>query len=219
VALTADSPSLPRRELRRAEAVARAIGIRHVVRATGEMGLEAYRRNDPDRCYWCKHTLFETCAAVAAELGLGEVAYGYTADDVGDHRPGHRAASEQQVRSPLLEAGLGKAGLRAIARVLGLEVWDKPAAPCLSSRIPYGSLVSRDKLARIETMEDLLDGMGFRVFRARFDGRAMRIELAADEMAAATDEVRARIAARAAEIGVDSVSVDPRGYRSGGAAR
>jgi len=216
VAFTADSPSLPRRELRRAKAVADGVGIRHLVRATTEMDLEAYRKNDRDRCYWCKHTLFDVCEGVARELGLGEIAYGYTADDVGDHRPGHRAATEFGIRSPLLEAGLGKPAIREIARALGLEVWDKPAAPCLSSRIPYGSPVDDGKLARIEAMEDLLDAMGFRLFRARFDGREMKIEVGADEIArAAAPEARQRMLALAEAQGVPLVTLDLEGFRSG----
>ena len=216
VAFTADSPSLPRRELKRAIAVARAIGIAHEVRRTAEMDLDAYRRNDRDRCYWCKHTLFDVCAHVAREMGLAEIANGFTADDMGDYRPGHRAASEAGVRSPLLEAGLGKPAIRAVARALGLEVWDKPAAPCLSSRIPYGSAVSEDKLARIEAVEDLLDEMGFRVCRARFDGREMRIEVPVAEIPRASSlEVRERIEDLARRLGVASVTVDREGFRSG----
>lgn len=215
-ALTADSPSMPRRELRRAKSVAAFIGVTHVVRQTSEMDKGAYRENGRDRCYWCKHTLFDVCAAVARELGFAEVAYGYTADDVGERRPGHRAAGEFGVRSPLLEAGLRKAEIRAVAQALGLEVWDKPAAPCLSSRIPYGSEVSVDKLARIEAVEDLLDELGFRLFRARFDGREMRIEVGADEIErAASADVRARLVARAAEAGVALVTLDLDGFRSG----
>jgi uncharacterized protein len=144
------------------------------------------------------------------------VAYGYTADDVGEHRPGHRAAGEFGVRSPLLEAGLRKDEIRAVARLLGLEVWDKPAAPCLSSRIPHGSAVSAEKLATIEAVEDLLDEMGFRLFRARFDGREMRIEVGVDEIArAASAEVRQRLLARASEVGVPLLTLDLEGFRSG----
>jgi uncharacterized protein len=215
-AFTADSPSMPRRELRRAKSVAASIGVTHVVRQTSEMDLDAYRENGRDRCYWCKRTLFDVCDAVARELRLAEIAYGYTADDVGEHRPGHRAAGESGVRSPLLEAGLRKAEIRAVAQALGLEVWDKPAAPCLSSRIPYGSEVSTGKLARIESMEDLLDELGFRLFRARFDGREMRIEVGRDEIErAASADVRARLLARSAEAGVPLVTLDLDGFRSG----
>jgi pyridinium-3,5-biscarboxylic acid mononucleotide sulfurtransferase len=215
-AFTADSPSMPRRELRRAVAFAAGIGVVHVVRQTSEMALPAYRENDRNRCYWCKHTLFDVCERVAGELGFTEVAYGYTADDVGEHRPGHRAATEFGVRSPLLEAGLRKAEIRAVAQALGLEVWDKPAAPCLSSRIPYGSEVSVEKLGRIEAVEDLLDEMGFRLFRARFDGREMRIEVGVTEIErAASAEVRARILALAQRLGVPLVTLDLEGFRSG----
>lgn len=215
-AFTADSPSMARRELRRARALAAGLGVTHIVRATSEMDLPAYRENDRNRCYFCKHTLFDVCEGVARELGFAAVAYGYTADDVGEHRPGHRAATEFGVRSPLLEAGLRKPEIRALARELGLEVWDKPAAPCLSSRIPYGSEVSAEKLARIEAVEDLLDEMGFRVFRARYDGREMRIEVGAPEIERAVSaEVRGRILARAREIGVFLVTVDLEGFRSG----
>ena len=215
-AFTADSPSMPRRELRRAVAFAAGIGVAHVVRPTSEMALDAYRENDRNRCYWCKHTLFDVCERVACELGFNQVAYGYTADDVGEHRPGHRAATEFGVRSPLLEAGLRKVEIRAVARALQLEVWDKPAAPCLSSRIPYGSEVSVDKLGRIEAVEDLLDEMGFRLFRARFDGREMRIEVGVSEMErAASVEVRARILALAQRLGVPLVTLDLEGFRSG----
>jgi pyridinium-3,5-biscarboxylic acid mononucleotide sulfurtransferase len=215
-AFTADSPSMPRRELRRAVAFAAGIGVRHVVRQTSEMDLDAYRENDRNRCYWCKHTLFDVCERVAGELGFTEVAYGYTADDVGEHRPGHRAASEFGVRSPLLEAGLRKAEIRAVAQALQLEVWDKPAAPCLSSRVPYGSEVSVEKLARIEAVEDLLDEMGFRLYRARFDGREMRIEVGVAEIErAASAEVRAKLLARAADVGVPLVTLDLEGFRTG----
>lgn len=215
-AFTADSPSMPRRELRRAVALAAGIGVAHVVRLTSEMALPAYRENDRNRCYWCKHTLFDVCEQVAGELGFTQVAYGYTADDVGDHRPGHRAAGEFGVRSPLLEAGLRKPEIRAVAQALQLEVWDKAAAPCLSSRIPYGSEVSVEKLSRIEAVEDLLDEMGFRLFRARFDGREMRIEVSVPEIErAASAEVRTRILALAAQIGVPLVTLDLEGFRSG----
>jgi uncharacterized protein len=216
VAFTADSPSLPRRELRRAAAVLASAGVPHVVRATGEMDREAYRRNDRDRCYWCKDTLFDACARAASELGLDEIAYGYTADDVGEHRPGHRAASERHVRSPLHEAGLRKPEIREVARHLGLAVWDKPAAPCLSSRVPFGSVVTADRLARIEAMEDLLDAMGFRLFRARYDGQAMRIEVGAEEIPRATAEpARGRMVAEAERLGIARLTVDLEGFRSG----
>jgi len=216
VALTADSPSMPRRELNAAVAVAEAIGARHIVRSTDELSLDSYRRNDSSRCYWCKHTLFESCATVARELGLAEIAYGYTADDVVDVRPGHRAATEFGVRSPLLEAGLRKQEIRAIARMIGLNVWDKPAAPCLASRIPHGSAVSPERLHKIEAVENLLGDLGFRIFRARFDGAQMRIELQADDIErGASAAVRSRILELAERLGIPLVTLDLEGFRSG----
>jgi pyridinium-3,5-biscarboxylic acid mononucleotide sulfurtransferase len=216
VAFTADSPSMPRRELELAIEVTKKIGVRHIIRPTEELSLPEYAQNGRDRCYWCKHTLFETCEHIARDLGFRDIAYGYTADDVADIRPGHRAASEFGVRSPLLEAGLGKRQIREIALLLGLEVWDKPAAPCLSSRIPHGSQVTSEKLRQIEVMEDLLAASGFNVFRARFDGSEMRIELPPPDIArAASPEVRERITALARQLGIRLVTLDLEGFRSG----
>jgi uncharacterized protein len=216
VAFTADSPSMPRRELAAAVDFADRIGARHIVRETTELERDEYKRNDRNRCYWCKHTLFGECEAAASELGLSEIAYGYTADDVNDFRPGHRAAGEFGVRSPLFEAGLTKAEIRGIARSLGFELWDKPAAPCLSSRIPYGSAVSERKLAHIDAMEELLHDLGFRVCRARYDGDAMRIEVERGELPRASrPEIRSSIQARAKALGVGSVTLDPDGFQSG----
>lgn len=216
IAFTADSPSMPRRELRSALHVAARMGVRHVIRATDELGRREYERNDANRCYWCKHTLFEICESVARELGVREIAYGYTADDVNDVRPGHRAAAEFGIRSPLLEAGLHKAEIRAIARLLELDVWDKPAAPCLSSRIPHGSSVSPEKLLRIELVEDLLADLGFTVFRARFDGNCMRIELPADDIErAARPDVRGRIVELTKRLNIPLITLDLDGFRSG----
>lgn len=216
VALTADSPSLPRRELEASVAFADSIGARHLVESTGELDLDSYRRNDRDRCYWCKHSLFALAAKIAKREGLSHIVYGYTADDASDFRPGHRAAGEHDVRSPLFEAGLGKSRIRAIARHLGLELWDKPAAPCLSSRIPYGTEVSVPLLRIIEQVEEFLHESGFSVARARFDGRAMRIEVEKGEIArVASDEVRVALFGLAARLGVPAVTIDPDGFRSG----
>jgi uncharacterized protein len=135
---------------------------------------------------------------------------------VNDYRPGHRAAGEFGVRAPLLEAGLTKAGIRGIARDLGFALWDKPAAPCLSSRIPYGSAVSETKLAHIEAMEEVLHDLGFRVCRARYDGAAMRIEVERSELARTADpRIRSALQTCAAALGVASLTIDPDGFRSG----
>lgn len=216
VAFTADSASMPRRELDAAMNVAKAIGVQHLIRSTTEVDRDEYKRNDANRCYWCKHTLFEVCESVAREFGIADIAYGYTADDVMDVRPGHRAAREFGVRSPLLEVALHKDDIRGIARMLGLDVWDKPAAPCLSSRIPHGTEVSLDKLSRVEVVENLLADLGFRVYRARFDGTQMRIELPAEDIArAAETPIRERIVAAAKQLGIRLITIDLEGFRSG----
>lgn len=215
-AFTADSPSMPRTALRHAVEFARQLQVPHIIERTSELEQEAYRRNDRERCYWCKHTLFSRCEAAAREAGFAELAYGFTADDVSDHRPGHRAAVEFGVRSPLLEARLGKNEIRAIAKLLGLELWDKPAAPCLASRIPYGSPVSEEKLARIEAIEELLHELGFAVSRARYDGERMRIEVEQEALGRLRKpNVYSRIARRAESLGIRQLMIDPEGFRSG----
>ena len=151
IAVTADSSSLPRRELEGAREICRRRSIPHLVVETTELDRPEYQRNGRDRCYFCKQTLFLECERTAKERKIGVVAYGYTADDAFELRPGHRAAVELGVVAPLHEANLGKAAIRKVAADLGLEVWDKPAAPCLSSRIPFGSAVTRQKLAIVES--------------------------------------------------------------------
>jgi pyridinium-3,5-biscarboxylic acid mononucleotide sulfurtransferase len=216
VALTADSASIPRRELEEARTFAQGLGVEHRIIATAELDRQEYSRNEPDRCFWCKQTLFDVCARVAREEGWEAVAYGFTRDDVGDFRPGHRAAEEAGVIAPLHDAGLGKPAIRAIARHLGLNLWDKPAAPCLSSRVPYGSEVTVEKLAKIEAMESLLHENGFAVCRARFDGREMRIELEPDQIPrAASLDIRAKILLEAERLGIALVTIDLEGFSSG----
>lgn len=216
VGLTADSPSMARDELERAVRFATALGVEHRVARTEEMAKPEYVRNGRDRCFWCKQTLFEVSAEIAAAAGGATVAYGYTRDDVGDFRPGHEAAKSFGVAAPLWEADLGKPEIRAIARELGLDVWDKPAAPCLASRIPYGSEVTTGKLRAIEAMEGVLHDLGFRVCRARFDGTSMRIEVEAAEIPrAGSTDVQQRLQATARALGVQDLTLDPEGFVSG----
>ncbi|MFN2443234.1 MAG: ATP-dependent sacrificial sulfur transferase LarE [Thermoanaerobaculia bacterium] len=216
VAITADSASIPRKELEDAKAFARRLGVEHRMIGTDELDKPEYSRNEPDRCFWCKQTLFDVCARVAREEGWDAIAYGFTRDDVGDFRPGHRAAQQAGVIAPLHDAGLGKEAIRAIGLHLGLDLWDKPAAPCLSSRVPYGSEVTVEKLAKIEAMESLLHDCGFAVCRARFDGRTMRIELEPDQIPrAASPEIRSKILLEADRLGVALVTIDLEGFRSG----
>ncbi|HSN68283.1 MAG TPA: ATP-dependent sacrificial sulfur transferase LarE [Thermoanaerobaculia bacterium] len=215
-AITADSPSMARAELDGAIRFAARLGVRHRIVTTGEMERPEYVRNEPDRCFWCKQTLFEVSARLAEEAGGATVAYGYTRDDVGDYRPGHEAARTFRVATPLWDANLGKREIRAIALALGLDVWDKPAAPCLSSRIPYGSEVTVEKLRAIEAMESLLHESGFRVCRARYDGSEMRIEVESADLARAAEPAIQRLMnEKARELGVERLALDPEGFVSG----
>ncbi|MGK2859735.1 MAG: ATP-dependent sacrificial sulfur transferase LarE [Thermoanaerobaculia bacterium] len=216
VAFTADSPSIPRSEIEIALSVAAGIGVEHHVEQTSELDNAEYNRNDEKRCYFCKQTLFDSARAFAASRGIADVAYGFTADDVGDYRPGQQAASEQGIRRPLFDSGLGKTEIRAIAKLLGLEIWDKPAAPCLASRIPYGSAVTETKLSHVEQMEALLHELGFRVCRARYDGTTMRIELEGGDIARASmPQVRLRLVDLGEQLGIPLLTLDLEGFKSG----
>lgn len=216
VAFTADSPSIPRSEIEAAISIAAGIGVEHHIEQTSELVNDDYSRNDEKRCYFCKQTLFDSARAFAVHRGIYNVAYGFTADDAGDYRPGQQAAEEQGIRRPLFDAGLGKAEIRAIAKLLGLEIWDKPAAPCLASRIPYGSPVTEAKLSHVEQMEALLHELGFRVCRARYDGTTMRIELESNDISrAAMPQVRQRIIELGARLAIPLVTLDLEGFKSG----
>ncbi|MBX0328029.1 ATP-dependent sacrificial sulfur transferase LarE [Oscillochloris sp. ZM17-4] len=215
LAVTADSPSLPRRELREAEELARLAGIRHLVVPTAEVADPRYAANPTNRCYFCKSTLFARLDTLAAERGIAWVAYGENQDDMGDHRPGAVAAGEHNVRAPLKEAGLGKAAIRALARSLGLPVWDKPAFACLGSRFPYGMTITPEKLAQVEAAEEVLWQLGFRQYRVRYHDDLARIEVAAEDMPqliAHAAEVASRLRA---EAGFRHVTLDLAGYRRG----
>lgn len=216
LAVTADSPSLPRRRLDEAVALARRLGLHHRVIATGELENPAYAANNPDRCFHCKFSLFDRLAAIARAEGFAAVLDGSNADDRGDYRPGADAARKLGVRSPLQELGFTKADIRAASRAMGLPTADRPASACLASRIPYGSPVTAAALGRVERAEDALADLGFRHLRVRAHDDVARIELAADEIArmleagarrAVTDAVRA--------CGFRFVALDLLGYRTG----
>ena len=177
VGATAVSSSLASDELEIARRIAAALGAHHILVATGEFDDPRYLRNDAQRCYFCKQALFDRLTALALDLGLPYVAYGANVDDLGDYRPGMRAAAEFRVRAPLLEACLGKADVRALARARGLEVWDKPASPCLASRLPFGMPVTLQALSQIERSERTVRGFGFRDVRVRHHGDTARIEV------------------------------------------
>jgi len=210
------SESLDRNELEAAKSTAEAMGVPITIIETHEYENAEYRKNDGSRCYHCKTELFAEVRKFAAREGIPYVLDGSNADDVGDYRPGLRARDEQGVRSPLLEAGLDKAAVRRYSRALGLPTWDKPAAPCLSSRIPYGSEVTHEKLRQVESAEKGLRGLGFRVLRVRHHGEVARIEVPAAEISLFADPaLRARVASVIKDAGFLFVAVDLEGFRSG----
>jgi uncharacterized protein len=216
ICITADSPSYPDRHRDLAIGTARAFNLRHEMVRTSEMDNPDYRANPANRCYYCKHELYSRLTALAHERGIAVVVDGSNADDRGDYRPGRQAAREFGVISPLDEAGLTKDEIRTLAREAGMETWDEPASACLSSRIPYHSEVTEEKLRRIEAAERVLRDVGFRVFRVRHHETIARLELGRDEMARAVDpEVASHIDASLRALGYAHVVIDLRGYRLG----
>ena len=213
LALTAVSPSLARRELDDARELARRFGWNHETVSTHEVGREEYARNDPDRCYWCKDELFNVLEPRAAATGA-VIATGTNTDDLGDHRPGLRAASERDVRAPLVEAGLSKHDVRALSRDLGLPTADKPASPCLSSRFAYGVRVTPQGLRRIERAEEAVRSLGFEVLRVRDHGDLARIEVPLEDVPRAAALQRELTGALLA-LGFHHVTLDLAGFRSG----
>ena len=182
LAVTADSPALAARELKEATDLARGLGFAHRVINTDEMAREGYVANSPQRCYFCKTELYSQLSSVAMREGYQWVVNGTNTDDQGDYRPGMQAASEHRVRSPLVEAGLDKAAVRAAAEALDIPIWDKPAQPCLSSRIPYGTPVTLETLSKVERAEDFLRSLGLREVRARHHDRLCRVEVGEGDM-------------------------------------
>jgi pyridinium-3,5-biscarboxylic acid mononucleotide sulfurtransferase len=216
LAVTADSASYPDAHRRLALSIASDFGFTHEVIHTGELERPEYRANPANRCYYCKDELYGRLTALAAERDLAVVIDGNNADDRGDYRPGRQAAREHGVRSPLDEADLTKDDIRELARAAGLESWNEPASACLSSRIPYGTEVSDEKLRQIERAETALRDLGFRVFRVRHHDSVARLEIARSEMARALEpDVNARLVAALKELGYQYVSLDLQGYRLG----
>jgi uncharacterized protein len=222
--VTADSPSYPDHHRQLALRIAREFGLRHEFVQTGETERPEYRANPVDRCYYCKHELYTVLSQLAADRGTSVIVDGSNADDRRDYRPGRKAAREFGVRSPLDEADLTKADIRELSRLAGLPTWDEPASACLSSRIPYNSEVTSDKLRMIERAEDVLRELGFRVCRVRHhdtnpeqgQGALARLELGRDELARAFEPaLRDRIDSELRAIGYQQITIDPQGYRMG----
>jgi pyridinium-3,5-biscarboxylic acid mononucleotide sulfurtransferase len=214
VGVLANSPAYPESEQSEARALASWMGARLVEVTTNEVELDAYARNNPDRCFHCKEELFDTLDPVQRELGLAHLAYGATADDAGDHRPGHGSAVRRGVRFPLLEAGMAKSEIRAAARALGLPNWNKPSFACLSSRIPHGTPVTVAALRQIEAAEAAVKALGFRQVRVRHHGDVARIEVDAEEIPRLIAS-RERVAGAVRDAGYKFVSVDLDGYITG----
>lgn len=177
VAVTADSNSLPRRELEESKRIVQHIGARHFVVGTGEMENENYRKNPANRCYYCKSELYAKLKAMSCALGIKNILSGTNFDDMGDYRPGLKAADDYNVVSPLRDAKLTKKNVRALARHLGMEVWNKPSSPCLSSRLPYGTEITPEKLLMVEEAENFIRDLGVRELRVRYLGKMARIEV------------------------------------------
>ncbi len=216
--ITARSESLAEREYAGAVAFARTTQARHEVVETHELANPSYAANPVDRCYHCKHELYETLTSIARERGVRAIVDGYNLDDLGDFRPGRRAAAEFGVRSPLFEAGLGKDDVRTLARELGLDVWDKPALACLSSRFPHGTPITLELLRQVDRAEQAVHDAGIRICRVRHHGEIARLEVPPSEVAIfADDERRRRIVDGIRAAGYRYVTLDLGGYVRGGA--
>ncbi len=216
LAVLADSPSLARRDMEQALAFAQSIGMPVRVIQTEELDKPEYQRNDASRCFHCKTELFDGMQGLGAKLGYLHIAYGMNADDTRDFRPGQLAAKEHEVLAPLADAGLTKLEVRTLAREAGYSLWDRPAAPCLSSRVEYGRAVTREVLAQVEQAEESMRQLGFREFRVRHHGELARVEIARSEMTKALSmEMLDAITQALRGAGFQYITLDCAGFRSG----
>ena len=216
--VTADSETYPASELAEAKRLGELIGLRHVIVRTDELTNPDYARNGANRCFFCKDELFTKLAPIAAREGMGTLVYGANLDDLGDHRPGMKAAREHGVRAPLIEAELSKAEIRELSRALGLPTWDKPSFACLSSRFQYGDPITADKLRRVDAAEEFVRSLGFRQFRVRDHDRLARLEIPLEDLPRVWEDGRhSAIVRRFRELGYVYVTVDLAGFQSGSA--
>jgi pyridinium-3,5-biscarboxylic acid mononucleotide sulfurtransferase len=215
LAVTSASESLAERELKDALGYAESLGINHRVIYTEELANPDYLANPSNRCYYCKTELYDHLVALAQEEGYATVANGLNLDDLGDYRPGLQAAKEHDVRAPLQEAGLIKADVRAISKLLDVPTWDKPAMACLSSRVPYGEAITPEKLRQIDLAEQALKDLGYRQLRVRHHGQVARIELPTESLVSFVTEHAAVATERLKALGFQYVTLDLQGFRSG----
>lgn len=216
VALTTRSPTAPEEDEALALELAARFGVQHLVIDANELEIPGYAENPTNRCYFCKASLYEICWREAARLGISHVADGVNLDDLGDYRPGLQAASTHQVRHPLAEVGLTKDEIRVFSRELDLPTADKPSSPCLSSRFPYGTRITLERLRKVAHAEGVLRATGFSECRVRFHDTVARIEVPADELTRLTEpDVRAKVVREMKEIGFLYVTLDLQGFRSG----
>jgi len=215
LAITATSETYPERELREAGELARQIGGRHRIIVSEELEIPEFRHNPPNRCYYCKHELFSKLRAIADEEGLPHVLDGTNLDDRGDHRPGRQAAEEIGVRSPLEEACFTKEDIRALSRAMNLPTWNKPPFACLSSRFPYGTAITSERVRKVGQAEESLRTLGFKVLRVRYHDSVARVELGDEEFVRAVGPLRSEVDRLVREAGFTYVAIDLKGYRSG----
>jgi len=216
VCITGQSASLPAYQREEMERVVKQFGLHHEVIQTEELENPGYRANNADRCFFCKDELYSKLESVARSRGIQNIVDGSTVDDLGDYRPGRQAATQHAVRSPLIEAGLSKSEIRELSRKATLPTWDKPASPCLSSRIAYGTTVTIERLGKVERGEEILREFGFREFRVRHHDQLVRLEIAPAEMdRVLRKDLIEELARRFRELGFKYVTLDLQGFRSG----
>ena len=216
IAITANSPTYPAHELEEARKLAAGIGSRHIIIESNELGIPGFSENSSRRCYFCKSELFELLKIEAEKLGMDHVVDGANCDDLNDYRPGRDAAKELSVRSPLIEAGMNKEDIRILSKKMGLSTWNKPSFACLSSRFPYGTDITADRVNMVAACEDVLRDLSFRQFRVRYHGDVARIELESKDFERfLSDEVKAIVLNRFKSQGFKYISLDMEGYRTG----